>query len=492
MTNFEIQTEITQNLLLGLKAQSEAYLLLIQDSQYTHDQRKDFEKELSDINKVLTELSSKTLSYTVQELEQLKNTFNDKLIELNNIVTDLDLNTLNIEFNSLTPQQKTFLKGEKGDRGLSSYEVAKVLGFVGNEVQWIDSLRGETGLQGEQGIQGLTGETGLQGEQGIQGLRGETGLQGIQGIQGLRGESGLQGEQGIQGLKGLDGSVTFESLTPEQIEMLKGETGLQGEQGIHGLNGLDGAVTFESLTPEQIEMLKGETGLQGEQGIQGLTGEAGLQGEQGIQGLNGLDGSVTFESLTPEQIEILKGETGLQGEQGIQGLRGETGLQGEQGIQGLRGETGQDGVLDFNSLTAEQKEEIASFVPSSSDLLTSVFFLNDTTKAYTYIKTSIKFDSCFYLIILNYSFSSVVQTKYKQVFFSVVDSVFYPTVGGDVNYSPFINNDGFLCIKCNNIGKTMVRIECKEKPFKISEVVYYDYDTHPNYVPKTNITSYFP
>jgi hypothetical protein len=175
MTNLEIQTEITQNLLLGLKSQSEAYLLLIQDTQYTHDQRKDFEKELSDINKVLNELSSKTLSYTVQELEQLKITFNDKLIELNNIVIDLDLNTLKIEFNSLTPEQKTFLKGEKGDRGLSSYEVAKALGFVGNEVQWTISLKGsngETGPIGLTGPQGPAGEAGSNGETGPIGLTG--------------------------------------------------------------------------------------------------------------------------------------------------------------------------------------------------------------------------------------------------------------------------------------------------------------------------------
>lgn len=161
MENIELQNLIVQNLLLGLKKQSEAYLDLISNNEYTHDQRKDFEKELSDINKVLNELSGKTINYTVAELEALKVQFNDRLTQLNTIITNLEINTLKIEFDSLTPEQKSFLKGEKGDKGdkgENSYELAVRYGFVGNEIEYLNSLKGKDGVNGVNGINGADGQ----------------------------------------------------------------------------------------------------------------------------------------------------------------------------------------------------------------------------------------------------------------------------------------------------------------------------------------------
>ena len=58
------------------------------------------------------------------------------------------------------------LKGDIGDTGLSAYELALQVGFVGTLEEWIASLKG---AKGEQGLQGI------QGEQGIQGLKGDEG-----------------------------------------------------------------------------------------------------------------------------------------------------------------------------------------------------------------------------------------------------------------------------------------------------------------------------
>ncbi len=77
------------------------------------------------------------------------------------------------------------------------------------------ACKGETGPQGEQGIQGETGATGPQGEKGEQGETGATGPQGPQGEQGIQGETGAQGPQGD-----------------------KGETGEKGDKGDAGENGL--------------------------------------------------------------------------------------------------------------------------------------------------------------------------------------------------------------------------------------------------------------
>lgn len=87
--------------------------------------------------------------------------------------------------------------------------------------------KGDTGLTGAEGIQGLKGDkgdAGITGAQGIQGLKGDKGDTGIQGIQGVKGDTGLTGVQGIQGNQGIKGD--------------KGDTGVTGPQGIQGPIGL--------------------------------------------------------------------------------------------------------------------------------------------------------------------------------------------------------------------------------------------------------------
>lgn len=68
------------------------------------------------------------------------------------------------------------IQGVAGVNGKSAYEVAKENGFVGNENEWLASLKGERGPVGPQGSQGLRGE---------QGPRGDVGPSGPQGVQGL-------------------------------------------------------------------------------------------------------------------------------------------------------------------------------------------------------------------------------------------------------------------------------------------------------------------
>ena len=205
MTNLELQEGIVQNLLLGLKKQSEAYLDLISNNEYTHEQRKDFEKELSDINKVLNELSGKTINYTVSELEALKTQFNDRLTQLNSIITNLEINTLKIEFDSLTPEQKAFLKGEKGDKGEkgeNSYELAVRYGFSGNEIEYLNSLKGKDGVNGVNGINGADGQNGLSAYE----LAVNSGFTGTlnQWLESLKGADGQDAESAIFDFDTLD------------------------------------------------------------------------------------------------------------------------------------------------------------------------------------------------------------------------------------------------------------------------------------------------
>lgn len=57
--------------------------------------------------------------------------------------------------------------------------------------------------------------------------------------------------------------MTFNDLTPEQIEALRGP---EGPRGPKGDKGADGTMTFSDLTQEQKDSLKGDTGPQGPKG----------------------------------------------------------------------------------------------------------------------------------------------------------------------------------------------------------------------------------
>lgn len=119
--------------------------------------------------------------------------------------------------------------GEPGADGKSAYEIAAENGFSGSETEWLESLRGEPGPQGE------TGATGPQGPKGEIGPAGPAGEQGPQGPKGDIGPAGQQGEKGDTGPQGPQGP--------------KGDTGPQGPAGADGQPGADGAPGPVGATP---------------------------------------------------------------------------------------------------------------------------------------------------------------------------------------------------------------------------------------------------
>lgn len=70
------------------------------------------------------------------------------------------------------PQGPEGPQGLKGDDGRSAYEIAVQAGFEGTQEEWLASLVGARGPQGERGP---TGERGERGDQGSRGERGEPG-----------------------------------------------------------------------------------------------------------------------------------------------------------------------------------------------------------------------------------------------------------------------------------------------------------------------------
>ena len=152
--------------------------------------------------------------------------------------------------NKITEAQ---LGGGSGSVDLSGY-VTKETGNA-NQITFADGQTFQAKLdngtlKGDKGDQGLPGEQGPQGIQGDKGDPGEKGADGAQGPKGDKGDPGEQGPQGIQGPAGADGLTTSISLN--------GVTYTQ-ENGVITLPNITSGGDIPSVTqiePQELDMPK--------------------------------------------------------------------------------------------------------------------------------------------------------------------------------------------------------------------------------------------
>lgn len=172
-------------------------------------------------------------------------------------------------------------QGEKGDPGLSAYEIAmrdrESHGYGRIPLRdWLESLKGDPGkaftyedftaeqleaLRGPKGDKGEKGDRGLQGLQGFQGVAGPEGPQGPQGPQGPTGPQGPRGIPGIAGTNGKDGKSAYELYVERAT--INGDTILTEDEW---LNSLGGTTIYEGsnirLTDTEIRIqIKGADNL---------------------------------------------------------------------------------------------------------------------------------------------------------------------------------------------------------------------------------------
>lgn len=98
-------------------------------------------------------------------------------------------------------------EAEKGKDGKSAYQIAIENGFVGTEIEWLESLKGADGQDGVNGIDGKSayeiavanGFIGTESEwlESLQGKDGANGRDGVDGAVGPQGEQGPPGKDGI-------------------------------------------------------------------------------------------------------------------------------------------------------------------------------------------------------------------------------------------------------------------------------------------------------
>lgn len=85
----------------------------------------------------------------------------------------------------------------KGQDGRSAYQVAVDNGFSGTEQEWLNSLQGDQGPAGRDGIDGKDGAPGRDGINGQDGAPGRDGKDGAPGPEGKQGKTGPKGDSYI-------------------------------------------------------------------------------------------------------------------------------------------------------------------------------------------------------------------------------------------------------------------------------------------------------
>lgn len=216
---------------------------------------------------------------------------------------------------------------------------------------------------------------------------------------GPQGPKGEKGDKGDPGERGMDGTVTFESLTPEQKESLRGVSITAVSIDVDG----NLTITFSDGDSENVGNIIGPQGVQGPKGDKGDVGPQGPQGPQGEKGEQGNDGTSlnilgTKESeadlpLSAEKNDayLINGEMwvfdgtnwnnagkiqgpqgpqgpigpqGPKGDPGPQGVKGDPGKKGEQGAQGLKGDTGPQGEKGEVGDAGPKGDKGTTFIPS--------------------------------------------------------------------------------------------------------------------------------
>ena len=136
---------------------------------------------------------------------------------------------------------------EKGKDGKSAYEVAVAYGFVGTEVEWLESLKGVDGKDGVNGKDGCDGRNGVDGLPGKDGKSGADGLPGCDGIDGksayiIAVEHGFSGTENewLQSLKGKDG------ITPDMSDYATKADIAELQEQIRQISGISYISVFES------------------------------------------------------------------------------------------------------------------------------------------------------------------------------------------------------------------------------------------------------
>lgn len=162
---------------------------------------------------------------------------------------------------------------EKGKDGKSAYEIAVENGFVGTEIEWLESLKGadgKNGVDGAPGQDGIDGKNGADGQDGANGSDGKSayeiavanGFIGIESewLESLQGKDGIDGEPGVNGTDGKSAYIIAveHGFTGTETEWLASLKGADGKDGADGQPGKDAPEVDLSnyVTKDQLQKIE--------------------------------------------------------------------------------------------------------------------------------------------------------------------------------------------------------------------------------------------
>ncbi len=147
--------------------------------------------------------------------------------------------------------------GTDGKDGKSAYEIAVDNGFVGTEVEWLESLKGQDGQNGKDGsvvtgssigVDGINGKDGQNGKDGANGLNGTNGINGLSAYE-IALNHGFVGteEQWLESLKVV---IVEKGESAYEIAVRNGFTGTEAEwlESLKGKDGQNGSSYYSGST----------------------------------------------------------------------------------------------------------------------------------------------------------------------------------------------------------------------------------------------------
>ena len=256
--------------------------------------------------------------------------------------------------------------------------------------EWLESLRGETGASGADGLTPYIGTNGnwwigdtdtgvpATGAEGKPGADGKPGEDGKDGVDGKPGEDGEDGKDGV-GIASIALVSSDKNVDTYKITYTDGKTTTftvtNGINGTAGADGKDGVGITDAEVNENGELVlslsngstlnlgcvigeKGEAGAPGQNGADGEDGKDGADGEDGKDGADGEDGvgikdvainaeNKLFITLTNGTVIDLGNIKGADGKDGVDGEDGKDGADGKDGISITKSEINEDGELVF-------------------------------------------------------------------------------------------------------------------------------------------------
>ena len=297
-----------------------------------------------------------TITLTGDDIKSTENktvnsVLNTHTTDIANIKRDMVVKDGNkvLSTNDFTNELKTKLEGlkqgldgnhgAKGERGYSAYEIAQQNGYTGTKEEWLASLKGQKGDQGNPGVRGVEGPRGLPGVNGLPGAsayeiakaKGFTGTD-VQWLESLKGQKGDAGVS--KTTKVLNTNYSYDQSTLNT----RSASGFTDTWSING--SVEGVAVGDTVflrvrnTTKNGDALIVATVLE-------VTGNnlrlrsTGLldKGEQGVPGTNGVSGRDGINGKSAYQIALDSGFTGSQAEW-LESLKGQKGDRGERGESG--------------------------------------------------------------------------------------------------------------------------------------------------------------